>query len=152
IAERFDRLGLSPLTLGARGDERYFQPFTMAGETGEPLSAKNVVGVLPGANPALNGQALIVSAHYDHLGLGWPDARAGANGQLHPGADDNASGVAVMLELARLMADARPERSVIFAAFAGEEEGLLGARNYVKAAQMPGAPFALSGHIADLNL
>src|SRR5262249_53443833 len=114
--------------------------------------AKNVVGVLPGANPALNGQALIVSAHYDHLGLGWPDARAGANGQLHPGADDNASGVAVMLELARLMADARPERSVIFAAFAGEEEGLLGARNYVKAAQMPGAPFALSGHIADLNL
>src|SRR5262249_34359310 len=81
-----------------------------------------------------------------------PDARAGANGQLHPGADDNASGVAVMLELARLMADARPERSVIFAAFAGEEEGLLGARNYVKAAQKPGAPFALSGQIADLNL
>jgi aminopeptidase N len=152
IAERFDRLGLSPLTPGTRGDDRYFQPFTMAGETGEPLSAKNVVGVLPGANPALNGQALIVSAHYDHLGFGWPDARAGAKGQLHPGADDNASGVAVMLELARLMADARPERSVIFAAFAGEEEGLLGARHYVRAAQMPGAPFALSGHIADLNL
>jgi aminopeptidase N len=124
----------------------------MAGETGEPLSAKNVVGVLPGANPALNGQALIVSAHYDHLGFGWPDARAGAKGQLHPGADDNASGVAAMLELARLMADARPERSMIFAAFAGEEEGLLGARQYVKSAQMPGAPFALSGHIADLNL
>src|SRR6202030_3907255 len=65
---------------------------------------------------------------------------------------DNASGVAVMLELARLMASARPERSVIFAAFAGEEVGLLGARHYVRAAQAPGAPFALSGHIADLNL
>ena len=152
IAERFERLGLSPLAAGARGDDRYFQPFTMTGETGATVPARNVIGVLPGANPALNGQALIISAHYDHLGFGWPDARAGAKGQLHPGADDNASGVAVMMELARLMADVRPDRSVIFAAFAGEEEGLLGARHYVRAAQAPDAPFALSGHIADLNL
>ena len=114
--------------------------FTMTGETGQPLPAKNVIAVLPGANPAFNGQALIVSAHYDHLGFGWPDARAGAKGQLHPGADDNASGVAVMLELARLMANARPERSVIFAAFAGEEAGLLGSRHYVRAAGHPAPP------------
>jgi aminopeptidase N len=152
IAERFERLGLSPLTPGARGDDRWFQPFTMTGEAGAPLAARNVIGVLPGTNPTLNGQALILSAHYDHLGFGWPDARAGAKGQLHPGADDNASGVAVMLEMARLMAGARPERSVIFAAFAGEEAGLLGARHYVRAARAPGAPFALSGHIANLNL
>ena len=152
IAERFERLGLSPLAPGTRGDDRYFQPFTMTGETGALLPARNVIGVLPGTNPALNGQALIVSAHYDHLGLGWPDARAGAKGKLHPGADDNASGVAVMLEMARLMADAKPERSVIFAAFAGEEAGLVGARHYVRTAQAPGAPFALSGHIADLNI
>src|SRR5262249_14975637 len=121
-------------------------------ENGEPVQARNVIAVLPGANPALTDQALVVSAHYDHLGFGWPDARAGAKGQLHPGADDNASGVAVMLELARLMADTKPERSVIFAAFAGEEAGLVGARHYVRAAQASGAPFALSGHIADLNL
>jgi hypothetical protein len=154
IAERFDRLGLAPLTPGARGDDRFFQPFNMTGETGGPLPTRNVIAVLPGANPALNGQALILSAHYDHLGFGWPDARAGAKGQLHPGADDNASGIAVMLELARLMATAneKPERSVIFAAFAGEEAGLRGARHYVGAAQTPGAPFALSGHIANLNL
>ncbi len=152
IAERFEHLGFLPLTSGARGDDRYFQPFTMTGETGQPLPARNVIGVLPGTNPALNGQALVVSAHYDHLGFGWPDARAGAKGKLHPGADDNASGVAVMLELARLMADAKPERSVIFAAFAGEEAGLVGARHYVRTAQAPGAPFALSGHIADLNI
>ena len=152
IAERFERLGLSPLTAGALGDDRYFQHFTMTGETRESLSAKNVIGVLPGTNPALAGQALIVSAHYDHLGFGWPDARAGAKGQLHPGADDNASGVAVMLELARVMANARPQRSVIFAAFAAEEAGLQGARHYVRTAQAPGAPFALSGHIANLNL
>jgi aminopeptidase N len=152
IAERFERLGLSPLTPGARGDDRYVQRFNMTGENGQPLPARNVIGVVPGTNPALNGQALIVSAHYDHLGFGWPDARAGAKGQLHPGADDNASGVAVMLELARLMANGRPERSVIFAAFAAEEAGLLGARHYVRAAQAPGAPFPLSGHIANLNL
>jgi aminopeptidase N len=152
IAERLERLGLAPLTPGAHGDDRYFQFFTMTGETGAPLPARNVIGVVPGTNPALNGQALIVSAHYDHLGFGWPDARAGAKGKLHPGADDNASGVAVMLELARLMADAKPERSVIFAAFAGEEAGLVGARHYVRTAQAPGAPFALSGHMADLNI
>ena len=111
-----------------------------------------MIEVLPGANPAFNGQALIVSAHYDHLGFGWPNARAGTKGQLHPGADDNASGVAVMLELARLMAKARPERSVVFAAFAGEEAGLLGSRHYVRAAGTPGTPFPLSGHIATLNL
>ena len=85
----------------------------MTGETGEPLLARNVIGVLPGTNPALNGQALIVSAHYDHLGFGWPDSRAGAKGQLYPGADDNASGVAVMLELARLMANARHKRGTM---------------------------------------
>jgi membrane-associated protease RseP (regulator of RpoE activity) len=57
-----------------------------------------------------------------------------------------------MLELARLMADAKPERSILFAAFSGEEEGLAGSRTYVKAAQQRGARFPLSGHIADLNL
>ena len=152
IAERFERLGFAPLMRDARGDDRYFQPFAMTGEGGAQLTARNVIGVLPGTNPALAGQALVVSAHYDHLGLGWPDVRAGAKGQVHPGADDNASGVAVMLELARLMANARPERSVIFAAFAGEEAGLLGARHYVQMAKSPGTPFALAGHIANLNI
>jgi hypothetical protein len=152
IAERFERLGLSPLTPGAHGGDRYFQPFTITGENGETLPLRNVIGVLPGTKPAFNGQAVVISAHYDHLGFGWPDARAGAKGQLHPGADDNASGIAVMLELARLMANARPDRSIIFAAFAGEEEGLLGSRHYVDAAQAPGAAFPLSGHYADVNL
>ena len=152
IAGRFERLGLAPLTPGARGDDRYFQEFSMTGEAGAQVPARNVIGVLPGTNPALSGQALVISAHYDHLGFGWPDGRAGAKGQLHPGADDNASGVAVMLELARLMANARPERSVIFAAFAAEEAGLQGARHYVRAAQVPGAAFPLSGHIANLNM
>src|SRR5206468_1369855 len=66
VAERFERLGLAPLASGARGNDRYFQAFTMTGENGAPVPAKNVIAVLPGTNPALSGQALIVSAHYDH--------------------------------------------------------------------------------------
>jgi aminopeptidase N len=152
IEGRFESLGLAPFSLGGRIADRYSQRFTVMGENGEPQQVRNVIGVVPGANPALAGQALVVSAHYDHLGFGWPDARAGAKGQLHPGADDNASGVAVLLELARLMADAKPQRSIIFAAFSAEEEGLAGSRAYVTAAKQSGARFPLSGHIADLNL
>jgi aminopeptidase N len=74
-----------------------------------------------------------VSAHYDHLGLGWPDVRTGDEGKVHPGADDNASGVAVMLELARaLAASERPQRTVVFIAFTGEEAGRLGSRFYAE--------------------
>ena len=152
VAERFTQLGLLPLVSGANGAGRFFQPFTVAGESGQPVAVKNVIGIMPGASAAFAGQALIVSAHYDHLGFGWPDARAGAKGKLHPGADDNASGVAVLLELARLTAVAKPERTVIFAAFTAEEAGLLGSRHYVQTAKIPGAAFPLSTHIADLNL
>lgn len=152
LAERLVLLGLSPLVPGASAADRFFQPFTITGENGQPVPVKNVIGVVPGTNPAFAGQALLVSAHYDHLGFGWPDARAGAKGQLHPGADDNASGVAVLLELARLTAKAKPERTVIFAAFTGEEAGLMGSRHYVRTAQGLGVAFPLSGHIADLNL
>ena len=68
--------------------------------------------------------------------MGWPEASAENRGKLHPGADDNASGVAVMLELARTLGKSmEPARSVVFAAFTAEEAGLLGARHYVKSMQ-----------------
>jgi hypothetical protein len=152
IEGRFESLGLTPLTPGARIVDRYSQRFTVMGENGQPQQVRNIIGVVPGVNPAYQGQAVIVSAHYDHLGFGWPDAHDGDKGQLHPGADDNASGVAVLLELARLMVNAKPERSIIFAAFSGEEEGLAGSRTFVQAAQQRGARFPLSGIIADINL
>jgi aminopeptidase N len=85
----------------------------------------NVVGVLRGTKADWAGQSVVVGAHYDHLGVG-------ADGTVHPGADDNASGVAVLLELARQMASAGPPpRTVVFVAFAGEEAGLLGSKRYV---------------------
>ena len=130
IAQRFKDLGLKPL----KGAADYFQIFTGNGPGNKPVQLKNVIGAIEGSNPAYAGQALIVSAHYDHLGRGWPDARAGEEGKIHPGADDNASGVAAILETARLIKDAKPERTVVFAAFSGEESGLQGAHHYVTAA------------------
>jgi len=98
-----------------------------------------VVGILPGSRPEWAGQSIVVGAHYDHLGEGWPDVRRENRGKIHPGADDNASGVAILLEVARLLAKERPpERTVIFAAFSGEEAGRRGSKHFV--AQMKNFP------------
>jgi len=89
------------------------------------IKADNVVAELPGADPQLADQAVVLSAHLDHLGTGKPDH---GNGIFH-GAMDNASGVASLLEAARLLqAEGRPKRSVLFVAVGGEEKGLLGSR------------------------
>ena len=73
-----------------------FQQFTVAkGPEGTPVKTSNIVGVLPGSRADWSDQSIIVGAHYDHLGRGWPDVRAGNEGKIHPGADDNASGIAV---------------------------------------------------------
>ena len=89
-------------------------------------SAVNVIGILPGMDPALAGEALVFGAHYDHLGL--------SNGAVYPGADDNASGTAVVVGLARAFAAAGPRpRTLVFALFGAEEVGLVGSGRYVKA-------------------
>ncbi len=129
IAEKFAAAGLAP-----GGDQgTYLQSFQVArGEDGQPHQVANVIGILPGTRPEWKGQTVIVSAHYDHLGLGWPDVRKGDEGKVHPGADDNASGVAVMLELARALGAAeKPQRTVVFVAFTAEEAGRLGSKYYV---------------------
>ncbi len=85
----------------------------------------NVLGVLEGSDPVLKSETILLGAHYDHDGV-W-------NGDFYPGADDNASGTAAVLELARAFAanSLRPRRTLIFALFAAEERGLLGAYHYV---------------------
>jgi hypothetical protein len=129
VADRFKAFGLTP---GGDGGT-YFQRFTAPkGEGGRPAEAANVVGILPGSNDAFKDQSAVLGAHLDHLGTGWPDVHAGDEGKVHPGADDNASGVAVLLELARVLAAGeRPPRSVVFVAFTGEEAGRLGSQYYV---------------------
>jgi len=96
---------------------------------------QNVVGVIRGANPKLAEEAVIIGAHYDHLGLGERNSLAPSQaGQVHAGADDNASGTAALLELASELAKRRSDlrRSVVFLAFSGEELGLLGSAWYTK--------------------
>ena len=96
--------------------------------------AVNVIGILPGRDARLRDEAVVIGAHYDHLGRGGQGSLAPeATGRVHPGADDNASGVAAMLGLARAFVEAGGvHRTLVFAAFAGEEMGLLGSAHYVR--------------------
>lgn len=104
------------------------------------VETANVVALLPGSDPSVKGEYVVVGSHLDHLG-DWP--------QLNPGADDNASGSATLLEVARAagLAGAAPRRTVVFVWFAAEEVGLLGAAHF---AEHP--PAGLTECVAVLNL
>lgn len=130
IAEQFKNAGLLP---GA-DNGTYFQEWKdVINKQGDKGPVRNVIGIIPGTNKSMAGESVIVCAHYDHLGLGWPDVRKGNEGKIHNGADDNASGVAVMLELANLLGKSlKPQRTIVFIAFTAEENGLVGSRYYVK--------------------
>ena len=96
------------------------------------ITAYNVVGILPGNDATLKTEAIIIGAHFDHLGRGGKDSLAAGSTEIHYGADDNASGVAGLLELARIFkAEKKNRRTIIFIAFGAEEEGLVGSRFYV---------------------
>ncbi len=109
---------------------------------------KNVIGVLEGEGP-LADETVIVGAHYDHLGMGGPGTFAPWTVAVHNGADDNASGTAALLEVARRLAsrDQKPRRRIVFIAFSGEERGLLGSAHYVKNPRFP-----LDNTVAMINM
>ena len=108
----------------------------------------NVIGVLEGSGPRAE-ETIVVGAHYDHLGYGGYGSRRPEQRAIHPGADDNASGTAALLELARRFAERpeRPSRRLVFVAFDAEERGLIGSRHYVDNPTVP-----LTDTIAMLNL
>lgn len=113
-------------------------------------TVRNVVGILPGANTSAAKEAIVLGAHYDHVGLGGRFSSAPERtGEIHNGADDNASGIAALIEIARTAsADrARFPRSLVFVAFAGEERGLLGSLHYTTTPPIP-----LDDTVAMLNL
>jgi Zn-dependent M28 family amino/carboxypeptidase len=100
----------------------------------------NVAAILPGMDPSLSDQYVVVGAHYDHLGWGTDSSLAeGEDPQIHPGADDNASGVAGLLELAGMFSSSpvRPARSILFISFSAEELGALGSDWYVEHPLVP---------------
>jgi hypothetical protein len=115
------------------------------------IESANVLGVLPGADPALAKQAVVYTAHHDHLGIGLPK-----NGDpIYNGAVDNASGVAALLAIARASSSSkglvRPKRSLLFLAVTAEEQGLLGSEWYCEHPTFPVADLAADINIDGLN-
>lgn len=114
IVGQFEEIGIQPYF-----EEGWYQPFERSGNT-----YKNVIGIIPGNDPVLKDEYIIIGAHYDHLGV--------RDGQIYNGADDNASGTATIIEMTRILKSQQSQlkRSVIVAAFDAEEIGLWGS-NYL---------------------
>jgi Zn-dependent M28 family amino/carboxypeptidase len=130
IVEAFRRRGVRAFG----GD--YLEPFSFQSK-GQTYRANNVVGYVAGRSKS--SRRLVVSAHYDHLGV--------VGGETYNGADDNASGVAALLALADYFAKHRPAHTIIFAAFDAEELGLRGSQQFVAS-----PPVALASIAADVNM
>ncbi|MDQ1192555.1 Zn-dependent M28 family amino/carboxypeptidase [Brevundimonas vesicularis] len=131
IVSRLEAMGVQPAPFGR------LQRFEAPGRTREGVktfSGVNIVGLIPGTRVA--DRYIVVTAHYDHVGVN--------DGQIFHGADDNASGVATMLELAARLKAQPPEHSVLIVALDGEERGLLGAREFVKAPPVPLSSLSLN--------
>jgi hypothetical protein len=134
LARRFSEVGLQPAAGG------WFQSFAVGRDAPiarqaktEAVVGKNVIGILPGRDRVLRNQTVVLGAHYDHLGLGgFGSLDPDSSGRVHNGADDNASGIAALIQVAARLAASPPARTVVFIAFGGEELGLLGSAHYVK--------------------
>ena len=148
IARQFSDAGLQPC---GDGPDDYFQTWTEKVDMPDHdvVTIKNVIGIIPGNNPQFDGQSVVIGAHYDSHGLGWPDVLKGNEGKIHPGADDNASGISVLLEFARLVGKKlQPERTIVFVAFSAEEAGKLGSLHYIRQAEK----YPISKTMAMINI
>ena len=114
------------------------------------VTTNNVIGVLPGTDPQLSKEVVVVGAHLDHLGMGGASSLSDSKSPaIHHGADDNASGTSALIEIASILSSPanRPKRTVVFIAFSGEELGLLGSVHYVK-----NPVYAIKDTVAMVNL
>ncbi len=127
LTEQFAKLKLRH----AGNKDGFEQPF--------PPNYRNILGMIPGDDPQLKNEYIVVCAHYDHVGYGTPWTSLGQIGKVHPGADDNASGTSALMELAKAFGclPGPPKRSILVAAFDGEEKGLLGSKYWVSHPTVP---------------
>ncbi|MEX0585702.1 MAG: M28 family peptidase, partial [Pirellulales bacterium] len=110
---------------GGAADQKFYQPL--------PTGGRNILALLPGSDPQLAREVIVVGAHYDHVGYGSSRTSYGPYGYIHNGADDNASGTAGLLELAEActMLPTAPARTILFTWWDGEEHGLLGSKHWL---------------------
>ena len=157
LAGKFRSLRLKPV-VREKKLKGYYQDFTY-GKEEKRTTTHNIVAVLPGKDRQLRNEYILIGAHYDHLGLGGPGtgSRCPDTVAVHPGADDNASGDAVILELARHFRKVRPPRSLIFVFFGAEEQGIAGSKSFVEwmrqaDSQRINLPADIKGIVAMVNL
>jgi len=129
VADQFEKAGLAP----AAGGERWYQPVPLGSMADPNRMSHNVIGRIAGTDPGAG--TIVVMAHWDHLGLCRPE---GAKDRICNGAVDNASGVAELIELARMLAAGpRPARTILFLATTGEESGQRGAHAFLRSPPVP---------------
>ena len=133
IVEKLRSLKLKPIVKGKK-KTAFYQDFTYGKTKEQERTTHNIIAVLPGKDKHLSNEYIVVGSHYDHLGLGGQNSGSRRPDTLgvHPGADDNASGDAVVLELAKYFKKARSPRSIVFAFFGAEEQGLIGSKNFLE--------------------
>jgi hypothetical protein len=156
IVDQLRSLKLKPVVKGKK-KTGYYHNFTYGKDV--ERTTHNILAVLPGKDKQLKNEYIVVGSHYDHLGLGGQGSGSRRPDTLgvHPGADDNASGDAVVLELAKYFKKVRSPRSIIFAFFGAEEQGLVGSKQFLewmKQAdnQRKNLPDSLKGIVAMVNL
>ena len=133
ITGKLRQLKLKPVVKGKK-DRAFYHDFTYGKTKEEERTTHNIIAVLPGKDKRLKHEYIVVGSHYDHLGLGGKNSGSRRPDTLgvHPGADDNASGDAVVLQLARYFKKAGSPRSIVFAFFGAEEQGLIGSKQFLE--------------------
>ena len=156
IVGKLRGLRLKPIVKGKK-ITGYYQDFTYGKDV--QRTTHNIIAVLPGKDKHLKHEYIVVGSHYDHLGMGGQGSGSRRPDTLgvHPGADDNASGDAVVLQLARYFKKVRPARSIIFAFFGAEEQGIVGSKQFVEWMKQEdprriNLPAGLDGIVAMVNL
>ena len=158
--ELFKAAGLDLPTLTKAAASRDFKPVRLGVKlnahiesTIRPFDTANVVAKIDGSDPKLKEEAVLYTAHHDHIGIGQPDTK-NPNDSIYNGAIDNATGVGTVLEIARVWSQTspRPKRSILFALVAAEEQGLLGSEYYGQKPTIPAGRIALNLNLDALYL
>lgn len=158
--ELFRSAGLDLAALTKAAASRDFKPVPLGVKlnahiesTIRPFDTANVIAKIEGSDPKLKDEAVLYTAHHDHIGVGMPDTKDPSD-SIYNGAIDNASGIGTVLEIARVWskADPRPKRSILFALVAAEEQGLLGSEYFGQKPAVPAGRIALNLNLDALYL